>query len=391
MKPKLDAVNSPFNRRTLMAVIGLFGLCGCAALTATGKDSVPTYSMEDFQKVKKYDAHVHANTASTIFINQAKKDNFEILSINVDYPDFPQIDTQADIAAALRKYDSGHFHYASTFSMNGFEAQEWVNKTIARIEQSVKDGAVAVKIWKNVGMVEKTKSGELIMLDNSLFDPIIAKIISLGIPLIGHQGEPHNCWLPLDKMTNENDREYFKAHPHYHMYLHPEEPSYEDQMAVRDRFLSKHKDLPFAGAHMASLEWSVEELAKFLDSFPNADIDLAARMSEVQYQSVADYNKVRDFFIKYQDRIMYGTDLTMNADTETNMPAQNPPSSGLASFAQEAHRVWLSDWQYLATDQSQFVPQIKNDAKGLSLPKSVIDKIYYKNAKRKFHSRKTGE
>lgn len=388
MSKKLQKQKKGFVRRSLLAAMPVFLFGGCALLGANSNYNA-YYTMADFEKVKKYDAHVHANTASTIFVDQARKDNFELLSINVDYPDFPDIDDQEKIATILKKYDGGKFHYASTFSMKGFEEDGWVAKTIARIEQSVKDGAVAVKIWKNVGMVEKTKSGKLLMLDDKLFDPIIDKIQGLNIPLIGHQGEPHNCWLPLDKMTNENDREYFKAHPHYHMYLHPEEPSYEDQMDARNRFLAKHKDLPFAGAHMASLEWSVDELGKFLDSFPNADVDLAARMSEVQYQSFSNYEKVRNFFIKYQDRIMYGTDLTMNADSESNLPAQNPPSTGLSSFAQDAHRVWLSDWKYLATAESQFVPQIKNEAKGLSLPKSVIDKIYYKNAKRKFRKVKS--
>jgi predicted TIM-barrel fold metal-dependent hydrolase len=190
--------------------------------------------------------------------------------------------------------------------------------------------------------------------------------------LIAHQGEPHNCWLPLDQMTTDNDREYFANHPQYHMYLHPEMPGYEDQISHRDAFVAAHPQLRFVGAHLGSLEYDVDRIAAFLDRYPNANVDMAARMSQVQYQSVRDYDKVRNFFIKYQDRLLYGTDLTLNPDT-------NP-----ADFRREAHDFWTRDWRYLATGESQRVDVIKAEARGLALPRAVIDKIYYANSKRAF-------
>jgi predicted TIM-barrel fold metal-dependent hydrolase len=183
-------------------------------------------------------------------------------------------------------------------------------------------------------------------------------------------------------MTTENDRSYFREHPEYYMYLHPDQPSYETLIAARDRFVAKHPKLIFIGAHMASLEWSVDRLASFFDKYPNATADLAARLTQVQYQSHADRQKVRDFFIKYQDRLLYGTDLTENPP-DPNARAQNPPSDG-KSFAAEADGFWRSDWLYLATDQVQHIDAIKADVQGLALPKSVIDKIYYTNAHRVF-------
>jgi predicted TIM-barrel fold metal-dependent hydrolase len=193
---------------------------------------------------------------------------------------------------------------------------------------------------------------------------------ALGIPLIAHQGEPHNCWLPLEQMTTDNDREYFGRHPQYHMYLHPEMPGYEDLMGARDRFVSAHPQLAFVGAHMASLEYDVDRLGAFLDRFPNATVDLAARMSQVQYQSVRDRERVRNFFIRYQDRLLYGTDLTQD-------PAGDP-----AEFRRSAHQAWESDWRYLATGESQRVDMIDAEVPGLALPREVIDKVYYANAVR---------
>ena len=135
-------------------------------------------------------------------------------------------------------------------------------------------------------------------------------------------------------MTTENDRSYFRDHPEYHMYLHPEQPSYASLIAARDRFVARHPKLSFVGAHLASLEWSVDELATFLDSHPNATADLAARMTQVQYQSQSDRGKVRRFFVKYQDRLLYGSDLTENPP-DPHERAQNPPLDP-AQFTAEA-------------------------------------------------------
>ncbi len=91
---------------------------------------------------------------------------------------------------------------------------------------------------------------------------------------------------------------------------------------------------------MASLEWSVDELARFLDAHPNAVVDLAARMSNLQVQSNADLEKVRAFFVKYQDRILYGTDLT-DSPPDPAARAQNPPATD--DFPREADAVWRAD------------------------------------------------
>ncbi len=167
------------------------------------------------------------------------------------------------------------------------------------------------------------------------------------------------------------------------MFLHPEEPSYEALMAARDRFVGRHPGLSFVGAHMASLEWSVDELARFFDAYPNANVDLAARMTQVQAQSRDDYDKVRAFFIRYQDRLLYGSDLTQNPPSP-DARAQNPPIDEGADFAAEADRFWRSDWLYLATAESQRIDAIDAEAPGLALPRSVIDKIYWTNARRVF-------
>ena len=339
------------------------------------------YAMEDFAKVKKLDAHVHINVAHPAFLEQAREDGFELMSINVDYPDFPKLADQRAASLAQVKaqenYRPARVHWATTFSMQGFGKAKWAEKVSAQLAADAAQGAKAVKIWKNVGMAEKDAGGKLIMLDHPAISPVASSIQALGITLIGHQGEPHNCWLPLEQMTTDNDREYFRNHPNYHMYLHPEMPGYEDQIKARDNFVAAHAGLRFVGAHLGSLEYDVNRIAAFLDRFPNASVDMAARMSQVQYQSVRDYEKVRNFFIKYQDRLLYGTDLTLNPDELAADP------NGL-EFKRSAHDVWTRDWRYLATEEPQRVEIIKADVPGLALPRDVIDKVYYQNAVRAF-------
>jgi hypothetical protein len=358
-------------------------------LWATALEAAPTpaptssiYTVDDFPSVRKFDAHVHANAADHRFIDIATKDGFELLSINVDYPDFPTLAAQAQVAHALQAANPQRFHYLTTFSMKGFGSENWTAETIRRIEAEVARGAVGVKVWKNIGMVERDAQHHLIMLDDPRFDGVMAYLEEKRIPLVAHQAEPKNCWLPLDQMTTDNDRSYFRDHPEYYMYLHPEQPSYETLIAARDRFVARHPRLIFVGAHLASLEWSVDRLAKFLDAYPNAAADLAARMTQVQFQSKADREKVRQFFIKYQDRLLYGTDLT-ESPPDPHARAQNPPSDG-TPFEQEADSFWRSDWLYLATSQVQHIDAIKADIQGLALPKSVIDKIYHANVHRVF-------
>jgi predicted TIM-barrel fold metal-dependent hydrolase len=357
-------------------------LLAAGALTATAPSA--TYSESDFVGVRKFDAHVHANVDDTRFLSIARKDGFALLSINVDYPDFPPLAMQAAIAAKLHKSDPRRFQFATAFSMQGFGTLQWEAQTRKTLAAGFAAGAISVKVWKNIGMVAKDDAGKRVFIDDLRFEGVIDTIQARGIPLIAHQGEPRNCWLPLDQMTTENDRSYFSAHPEYYMYLHPEEPSYEALMAARDRFVGQHPKLAFVGAHMASLEWSVDELARFLDKYPNATVDLAARMSNLQAQSVKDLPRVRAFFIKYQDRLLYGTDLTLSPP-DPAARAQNPPATD--DFTGEADRVWRGDWRYLATAKSQRIDAIGADAAGLALPRGVIDRIYYTNAKRVFHLR----
>jgi predicted TIM-barrel fold metal-dependent hydrolase len=345
-------------------------LAGAAFFSAQAAES--SYTMADYARVAKVDVHLHLHNGAPAFMEAAKRQNFKVLTINVDYPDFPPLADQQRVAIELQKQFPKDVAWAASFSVDGSDQPAWLPATRQRIAAAMKAGAVGVKVWKNIGMSLRSTDKKLVMIDAARFAPLFDDFAKQGIPLLGHQGEPHNCWLPLEKMTVNNDREYFKAHPQYHMHLHPEMPSWEAQMAARDRMVAAHPKLKFIGVHLASLERDVDELAAFLDKFPNAVVDVAARIGQLQYQSQKARERVRRFFIKYQDRILYGSDM-----------AQAPDQDG-AALGKEAEGVWRMHWRYFNTAESFKVSDLDKPVQGLALPKTVADKLYRTNAERAF-------
>lgn len=376
--------------KSLKEVFSLVLICSavffqhCTSTNESSADNENTtdqyYSVDDFQSVKKIDAHVHISMESdTVFLSQAAQDNFRLLTVNYYSSSGIPIEEQQAFARKQVNAFPDRIAWATTFSLAHYNDEGWHDEVINYLQNSFSNGAIAVKVWKNIGFFLKDKNGELVMIDNPRFDPILNYLAQNNIPLIGHLGEHRNSWLPLEEMTVKGNRDYAASHPDEHMYLHPERPSYEDYIEVRDHMLEKHPDLKFIGAHLGSLEWSVDELAKRLEKFPNMAVDMAERVSHVQYQTLTEWQKVRDFFIKYQDRLIYATDLRSTAMDIVNNGITEPEG-----IKKHAHEVWLRHWKFFTTDEMMEVPKVDGEFKGLKLPREVIDKIYYHNAAKWF-------
>ena len=361
---------------TLLAIVFLCCFQNCAPnkkiQRARQNSNSQYYAENDFKSIEKINTHVHLRIYDTTFPKQAINDNFRLLNINVNSPSGGPVEKQKTLAVSLINAYPDYISYATTFSVNNWNSNTWQQETLDYLKESFDMGAIAVKVWKNIGMELRDKNGKFVMIDDPRFDPIIDFIEKSGKTLIGHLGEPRNCWLPIEKMTVKGDKDYFSTHPQYHMYLHPEYPSYEDLIIAKDRMLEKHPNIRFVGAHLGSLEWSVDKLAKRLDKFPNMAVDMAERISHFQYQAVTDWQKVHDFFIKYQDRLIYATDQTIKA------------SNVAAATNREAHESWLRHWRFFTSGEKMKVPKVENEFNGLKLPREVVDKIYRKNAEKWF-------
>lgn len=321
-------------------------------------------SLENFPKI---DAHFHSTSYNQLYEKYAKQFNVRYVNINTDTKIFPSIEEQEAIATMYIKKHQECFAYIASFEMKNWETDGWYEKVFRRINQSVAKGAVGVKIWKNIGMeIIKSSDQSYLMIDDVFFDPLFKFLNANKIPVLAHLGEPRNCWLPLEEMTSNRNRLYYTNHPEFHAYLHPEIPDYDLQIRARDNVLAKYPDLVFVGAHLGSLEWSYEELSKRFDKYPNFKVDVSSRLGHLQIQSAKKYDRVRDFFMKYADRIIYGTD------------AYNNPEKLTASL--------VNDWKFLATGEGCESTEVSGIFKGIRLPEEYLYKIYFENATKTYHS-----
>jgi len=347
----------------------LLSISCCVVLLASCSSEY--YTTRDFKSVKKIDTHFHIDFANTSLAEQAIDDQFRVVTLNTDVQEL-SIEKQKEIAIAQHMQFPQVVDFTTAFTLKNFETPGWTSQTIAQLKADFEQGALGIKIWKCIGMTYKDSANHFIMIDDPRFDSVINYIIQQDKTIVGHLGEPKNCWLPIEKMTVNNDKSYYKVNPQYHMFLHPEDPSYEQQINARDKFIERHPDMRFVGAHLGSLEWSVDELAKRLDKYPNMAVDMADRICHLQYQSLKDYEKIRQFFIKYQDRLMYGTDAYIDS------------TSDLTTVKTNLHQTWITDWEYFVTDHKMKVKNVDGELTGLKLPGTIIDKIYYQNAARWF-------
>src|SRR4030042_6658106 len=202
-------------------------------------------------------------------------------------------------------------------------------------------------------MVFKDREGRFVMIDDPKFDAVIELIGSRGKTLTGHIGEPKDCWLPFDRMKSNSNRNYYKEHPEYHMFMHPECPFYDEQIASYTKMLEKHPKIRYVACHLGSIEWSMTELGKVLDRFPNMVVDCSARIDDIQN---LEREEVRNFFMKYKSRILYGTDVIISENTD------------IESFTKRIHKRGTEDWTYFSTDSVLTLEGIDHPVQGLDLP-----------------------
>ncbi|MBW8902269.1 MAG: hypothetical protein JF619_30090, partial [Massilia sp.] len=157
-------------RRLLTALVLALSTAFAAMPAAAQPDA--RYTLADFDQVPKIDAHVHLHSAAPGFVEAARRVHFKLLTINVDYPDFPPIDEQLRVAVALRAAFPATVAFAGTFGTADFESPGWLERTERRIDAAMAAGAVGIKVWKNIGMSLRDSKGQLVMLDDARLKPV---------------------------------------------------------------------------------------------------------------------------------------------------------------------------------------------------------------------------
>ena len=337
----------------------------------------------DFIKYPKYDAHVHYHAFDDIVVRLAKKANIHLIAINTNF-DFLDLDTQVEISKILHQRHPQSFDFIGAFDASAFASKTFTDDAIAQIKNCMAAGARGIKIWKNIGMHLKNEAGQYLMVDDPVFDPIFTFLEKEKIPLLVHLGEPRNCWLPIERMSISRDKGYFSKNPDFHMYLHPEAPSYEQQIEARDHLLERYPKLIIVGAHLGSMEWNLEMVAKRLDRYPNFYVDISVQFEHIYNQTIKDRSLVIDFFKTYYNRILYARDYFVSQYSDRKclkiLSKCFPRAYMNLSYRRERH-VIKNQWLFFATDKLIRTDRMKNikHVKGLRLSKDMVNHIFYGN------------
>jgi predicted TIM-barrel fold metal-dependent hydrolase len=322
-------------------------------------------ALQAFAAMDPIDTHVHVFKTDPIFAELMSRLRLHVLDICVadTHGIYSGLATELARAKTFVNASPGHARLCVTFDPFTFQQKDFAENTVKQLHQEFAEGAVAVKIWKNIGMELKTPDGKYVMPDDPAFEPIYREIAAEKTTLVAHVAEPSSCWRPPD--PDSPDYDYYKENPEWYMYLHPDHPRKETILAARDHLLAENPQLRVVGAHLGSMETDVDEIAKRFDLYPNFAVDTAARM---EYLMLAPREKVRNFLINYQGRVLYGTDLEF-------LNGEATPDA-----LKDWQETYARDWKFLATDQKL---QLRGrQIEGLNLPEPVLRRIFHDNAVR---------
>jgi uncharacterized protein len=251
----------------------------------------------------------------------------------------------------------GRFMVFTQIDWRKIDDPDFSNQMVQQVDDAVSRGARGLKLLKDLGLGVRDKSGKLIAVDDPRLDPVWEECGRLRIPVFIHTGDPEAFFHPIDN-TNERYEELIE-HPDWSFYGR-DFPPLESLLEARNRVFAKHPHTTFVSLHMGwpeNLDW----VSKMLDQHPNVLVEFGARQAELGRQP----RRAREFFLKYEDRVMFGTD---NGVTE---------------------EMYRNNFQFLETADEYFdywgAPgQGRFEISGLNLPDPVLEKVYHKNAERLF-------
>jgi predicted TIM-barrel fold metal-dependent hydrolase len=340
-------------------------LAGLLVMAACARAVTPPRAEQaaaDLRAIPKVDVHSHYRTDAPGLVPALEAWNARAVLVDVTGGD-RDIDAKWRDFLALRAAHPGRFSLVATFDPFRIAEPDFATTTIERLRAEIAQGAKAVKVWKDIGMEVKNADGSYVQIDDPRFQPIWDFLAEQHVPVMAHIAEPLAAWRPL---TPESPHYWYYSHnPQYHAFAHPEIPQHETIIAARDRWLARNPRLVVVGMHLASLEYDVDEVAKRLDAYPNLSVETAARINDLAMQPS---EKVRAFFVRYADRIMWGTDF----------------GEGSASGAAlESGFVQL--WRYFASAVTVTLGSANGwhrTVRGLGLPRDVLERFAHGNAER---------
>jgi predicted TIM-barrel fold metal-dependent hydrolase len=340
----------------LVALLVMLGACRAPRVRGFASSEV------DIRAIPKIDVHAHYRTDNPELVAALAAWNARAVLVTVTGGD-RAIDEKWRDHVALRAAHPDRFFLVATFDPFRIDEPDFAETTISRLRAQIAAGAKGVKVWKDIGMDVKDAQGRYVQIDDPRFQPIWDYLVDAHIPVMAHIAEPLAAWQPLH--AESPHFWYYSNNPRYHAFQHPEIPRHETIIAARDRWLARNPRLTVVGMHLGSLEHDVVEVQKRLDAYPNFYVETAARINDLAMQQS---DVVRRFMIRYQDRIMWGTDFGEGAVSRAGLEA---------SFAQH--------WRYYAGADTVTLGNPRGwhrTVQGLALPRGVLEQFAHRNAER---------
>ncbi len=261
-----------------------------------------------------------------------------------------------EVVGRLEGAHPGRFLTYALIDFRGLDEPGWSERATRQLEACFEAGAKGLKVHKNLGLGIRHKDGTLLAVDDPILDPIWELCAKYHRPVVIHSSDPAAFFTPLDRF-NERWHE-LNANPGW-LFYGDRWPSNQQILQARNRMIARHPHTTFICAHMAGSAEDLEMLGQWLDTYPNMVTDIDARISELGRQPYT----TRKFLIKYQDRVMFGTD--------------TPPAD------REAYRIY---YRFLETEDEYFDCRKSHHLQGfwmiygINLPDTVLKKVYYQNA-----------
>ncbi len=227
-----------------------------------------------------------------------------------------------------------------------------------RLRAQKEAGAYGIKIWKPFGLNVRDHDDKLVDVDDGRLDPIWETAGELGLPVMVHVADPVAFFDPIDE-TNERWEE-LRNHPDW-AFTSPPFPPFKHVIDGFKNLVKRHRNTTFIGAHVGCYGENLSWVGQMLDDCPNFYIDISARLGELGRQPYT----ARRFFIEYQDRILFGSDM----------------GPDLAAY-RLYYRFLETDDEYFNYSVGDLPQQGRWYAYGLYLPDEVLRKVYAENAKK---------
>ncbi len=270
-----------------------------------------------------------------------------------------------DLGVFIDRYMKKYPGRFACFTMSNFASCQdgvlikdsgFTERAISHLEEDVKQGACGLKITKELGLSYRDESGRLVPVDDERLGPVWECAGDLGVPVLIHTSDPAAFFLPTDE-RNEHFATLRRA-PDWSFYECG--VSKEQLLEQRDRMISRHPSTTFICAHVANYPENLGYVSSFLDTHPNACIDISARFDELGRQPYT----AREFLLKYQNRVLFGTDMPLRADIYRTYFRFLETRDEYFDYPDYVGVWGRSRWMIY----------------GLGLPNGVLKKLYYDNA-----------